>query len=150
MDAVKCHPALPNGDHDTEISTSPSDVDGIAFNAMNSAANLTTELKSKPVSINLNQSKALEIINKEVSELEKRKAEAGTFRKYPGISWPVTFGIKPEESNFFCFEFVRPVPKIVPSIADSVYGIRLVQERGMELTMAGAVPKPLGIDMHDA
>lgn len=124
MDVLKCHPGLPNLDRDVHIQTFPHEGDINAY--FFSQTKPSTAWPSAPQTIqSMNQSKALKILNREQEELEKRAAEASSFRKYPGISWPVRVG-GTTDTNFACFEFVRPVPKIVPSLTDSAYGVRVV------------------------
>lgn len=139
LDAVKCHPALPNADRKIVLSTSPYVNDTNAFNYRTLKDSKdqwpTNNHDEEPA---MNQSKALKLLNQEASELEKRIAEASGFRKYPGVSWPVKFD--PNGKNFACFEFVRPVPKIVPSLTDSAYGVRVVMEQFRNAAKHGGMP----------
>ena len=41
------------------------------------------------------------------------------FQKYPGISWPVRFGVDNTVNNFQCFEYVRSMPVVAKSLQDS-------------------------------
>jgi len=137
IDAVKCHPAFPNSSHEVEFSTSPSKSNTNAFflGDADIATKRSTVENHKEL---MNQSRALIILNQEVAELEKRTAEAPGFRKYPGISWPVTYvdGITPG-TNYHCFEFVRPVPKMVPPLSDSVYGVRVAMDHFNGMAASG-------------
>jgi len=126
LDVLKCHPALPNLDRNIQLSISPCAGD---FNAYfyDKKAVIPPWSDVIPSKEPMNQSKALKLLDREAAELEKRMTEAVSFRKYPGVSWPVKIGADGATgTNFVCFEYVRPIPKIVPSLSDSAYGVRVV------------------------
>jgi hypothetical protein len=151
MDTLKCHPALPNFDYPLRVSTSPCAKDTNAYFysvAKPDPAWSTFDPADEP----MNQSTALKLLNKEAAELEKRMAEASSFRKYPGVSWPVNIGVAGATSNYACFEYVRLVPKIIPPLSDSVYGIRMVADEfrdSARLEMARHVNAALRPDARD-
>lgn len=128
LDVLKCHPALPNLDRNIQLSISPCAGDFNAYFYDKKAADPVWS-NVTPSKEPMNQSKALKLLDREAAELEKRMTEASSFRKYPGVSWPVKIGANGTMgTNFVCFEYVRPIPKIVPSLSDSAYGVRMVME----------------------